>query len=164
MGLAQGCTGPPRCDYIRCAHEVSLPLPPAGGEWISRRPDFHPQQSSAGHDRYGTDCLKGMMGRSTGSEPATSGTTNQRSNQLSYDRHRGVCPEREGAHMRPFDSRQAANCVHRTEKEKGGGNALPPPRCALSALRAREAVPRRSAALLKTFLPRRRSYLPSGAP
>ena len=27
------------------------------------------------------------MGRSTGSEPATSGTTNRRSNQLSYDRH-----------------------------------------------------------------------------
>ncbi len=28
-----------------------------------------------------------MMGRSTGFEPATSGTTNRRSNQLSYDRH-----------------------------------------------------------------------------
>jgi hypothetical protein len=27
------------------------------------------------------------MGRTTGSEPATSGTTNRRSNQLSYDRH-----------------------------------------------------------------------------
>ncbi len=27
------------------------------------------------------------MGRPTGSEPATSGTTNRRSNQLSYDRH-----------------------------------------------------------------------------
>lgn len=27
------------------------------------------------------------MGRSTGFEPATSGTTNRRSNQLSYDRH-----------------------------------------------------------------------------
>lgn len=27
------------------------------------------------------------MGRSRGFEPPTSGTTNQRSNQLSYDRH-----------------------------------------------------------------------------
>lgn len=27
------------------------------------------------------------MGRPRGSEPPTSGTTNQRSNQLSYDRH-----------------------------------------------------------------------------
>ena len=45
------------------------------------------------------------MGRSTGFEPATSGTTNRRSNQLSYDRHNiqahmprggllGVCTER----------------------------------------------------------------------
>ena len=32
------------------------------------------------------------MGRSTGFEPATSGTTNRRSNQLSYDRH--TPPER----------------------------------------------------------------------
>ena len=28
------------------------------------------------------------LGRSTGFEPATSGTTNRRSNQLSYDRHK----------------------------------------------------------------------------
>ena len=32
------------------------------------------------------------MGRSAGFEPATSGTTNRRSNQLSYDRH--TPPER----------------------------------------------------------------------
>lgn len=41
------------------------------------------------------------MGRSTGSEPATSGTTNQRSNQLSYDRHyvEGLALHRADGHL-----------------------------------------------------------------
>ena len=33
-----------------------------------------------------------IMGRITGLEPATFGTTNQRSNQLSYIRHTESCP------------------------------------------------------------------------
>ena len=59
------------------------------------------------------------MGRSRGSEPPTSGTTNQRSNQLSYDRHRAVRPKRDAAHMRRLDSRQAGKCVRTMEKETG---------------------------------------------
>ena len=60
--------------------------------------------------------MRRKMGRSTGLEPATFGTTIQRSNQLSYDRQEGICCNLWGA----FRSRKEGG---KREKRIGHGHA-----------------------------------------
>ena len=94
------------------------------------------------------------MGRSTGSEPATSGTTNQRSNQLSYDRHgamkRETRPIKRDHGMRQatlmksaWMKRHGAASGARARNEPGSGPGMEragkPP--ALSIIRARRHPP-----------------------
>ena len=76
------------------------------------------------------------MGRSTGFEPATSGTTNRRSNQLSYDRH--TPPERcreSGTYTRAAGRQPALRngaCLLHNEADMGSEKAFRPSHAQLS--------------------------------
>ena len=65
--------------------------------------------------------IRRKMGRSTGSEPATSGTTNRRSNQLSYDRH-----NRHAGLICRLARGRASCTAERIWKEKFTCHVLPP--------------------------------------
>ena len=59
-------------------------------EWLNLSPDFRwfTDMVLADQDKSPKILMTKKMGRQTGFEPATPGTTNQCSNQLSYYRHK----------------------------------------------------------------------------